>query len=67
MAFLDGAATDSSGGVGVCICISENHYLSIKLGCGRITNTRAELLALWALLYVSKEIRFPYLHVFGDS
>ena len=38
-----------------------------KLGCGSSTNTRAELLALWASLRVAKDIGLPYLHIFGDS
>ena len=67
MAFLDGAAADSTGGAGVCIWINEQHYFSLILGCGYITNTRVELLALWELLYIAKDIGLPYLHVFGDS
>ena len=67
MDFFDGATADSSGGASVYIWINEHHHLSIKLRCGRSTNTRVEGLALWALLYVSKEIGLPYLHVFGDS
>ena len=67
MAFFDGAVTNSIGGVGVCIWINEQHFLSIKLGCGHNTNTRAKLLALWALLYITKDIGLPYLYVFGNS
>ena len=67
MGFFNGPATDLSGGAGVYIWISDTHHLSIKLGCGRSTNTRAELLALWALLYISKEICLPHIHIFGDS
>ena len=67
MAFFDGAMTDSKGGTGVCIWINEQHFLEIKLGCGHNTNTRAELLALWALLFIAKDIGLPYLHVFGES
>ena len=67
MAFFDGAATDSIGGAGVCILINEQHLLSIKFGCEHSTNTRAELLALWELLYIAKDIGLPYLYVFGDS
>ena len=40
---------------------------SIKLGCGSSTYTRAELLALWASLYIAKDIGLPYLHIFGNS
>ena len=63
MGFFDGAATDSFGGARVCIFISESHHLSIKMSCGSCTNTRAELLALWALLHIAKEIGLPHLHV----
>ena len=55
------------GGADACIWLNEQHYLSIKLGCGHNTNTRAELLALWASLYIAKDIGLPYLHIFGDS
>ena len=30
-------------------------------------STRVELLALWASLYITKDIGLPYLHIFGDS
>ena len=30
-------------------------------------NTRPELLSPWALMYFSKEIAIPALHVYGDS
>ena len=65
--FFYGVVADSLGGVGVCIWLNEQHSLSIKLGCGHSTNTRAELLALWTSLYMAKDIRLPYLHIFGDS
>ena len=35
--------------------------------CGHSTNTRAKLLALWALLHFAKAIGIPTLHVYGDS
>ena len=46
MDFFDGDAVESIGGVGGCIWLNDQHYLSIKLGCGCSTNTRVELLAL---------------------
>ena len=46
---------------------SQDHYFSIKMGCGQSTNTRFELLALWALLVISKDFGLPSLHVCGDS
>ena len=55
------------GGVGICLWLNAFHFLPFKLGCGSCTNTRAELLALWASLRVTKNIGLPYLHIFGDS
>jgi len=67
MIFFDGAAANNMGGAGVCLWLNEQHLLAFKLGCGSCTNTRAELLALWASLRVAKDIGLPYLHIFGDS
>ena len=67
MDLFDGAIVDSKGGVGVCIWINEQHFIEMKLGYDLNTNTRVELLALWALLSIAKDIGFPYLHIFGDS
>ena len=55
------------GGVGIHLLISLVHLLCFKMGCGHNTNTRSELLALWALIYVPKELGISTLHVFGDS
>ena len=65
--FLDGAVAKSIGGAGTCLWLNDHHLLAFKLGCGSSTNTRAELLALWASLRVTKDIGLPYLHIFGDS
>ena len=67
MIFFDGAAAKNLGGAGFCLWLNEIHLLTFKLGCGRCTNTKAELLALWASLWVAKDIGLPYLHIFGDS
>ena len=37
------------------------------MGDGTCTNTKAELIALWDLLSVTKMMGIPYLNVFGDS
>ena len=37
------------------------------MGCGRCTNTKAEMMALWALLTVSKIMGIPLHSIFGDS
>ena len=65
--FLEGVAVDCLGGVGFFLALSNVHSLKFTLGCGQSTNTRAELLALWALLVVEKDMGLPSLHIFGDS
>ena len=65
--FFDGAAEGNNGGDGFVLLLSDSHTLDFSLGCGRSTNTRAELLALWALLVVSKHLGIPLLTIFGDS
>ena len=37
------------------------------MGCGRCTNTKSEMIALWALLTVSKIMGIPFHSIFGDS
>ena len=37
------------------------------MGCGRCTNTKSEMIALWALLTVSKIMGIPLHSIFGDS
>ena len=37
------------------------------MGCGKSTNTKYELMALWALLSVSKIMGIPLHSLFGDS
>ena len=49
--FFGGAAANLIGGAGILLLISQSHDFHIKMGCGKRTNTRAELMALWDLLY----------------
>ena len=49
------------------LLIIQSHFFCIKMGCGLVANTRAELLALLALMFFSKEIGISTLHVYGDS
>ena len=57
--FFDGAAAENIGGSGFVIFLSDSHYFSFSLGAGCSTNTRAELLALWAVLKVSLMMGLP--------
>ena len=47
--------------------LSDSQTINFTLGCGRSTNTRSELLALWALLAVTKQLGIPLLAIYGDS
>ena len=65
--FFDGAFANQTRGVGIFLSISRTHYFYIMLGCGKTTNARAKLLALWDLLFFTKEIGLPMLHIYGHS
>ena len=51
MGFFDGAAAAGKEGADILISISKVHSIHIKLGFVSSTNTKAELLDLWVLLY----------------
>ena len=65
--FFDGASITSSAGVGFCLFLKENHHLDFAIGIGCGTNTKAELLGLWALLKSSQMMRIPLVKIYGDS
>ena len=49
------------------IFINDSHFFNFSMGCGRSTNTRAELLALWAILRVGLLMGIPMQLIYGDS
>ena len=49
------------------IHLSASYSISFTLGCGISTNTRSELLALWALLVVTCHLGIPLITIYGDS
>ena len=65
--FFDGAANSSTAGIGYCIFLNENHRLEFALGVGQGSNTKAELLGLWAVLHSSQMMGIPLARIFGDS
>ena len=65
--FFDGVAAEHIGGVGFVIFLSVDHFFSFSMGYGSSSNTRAELLALWAIIRVSKLMGLPVHTIFGDS
>ena len=65
--FFDGASTNKTAGVGYNLYLNESHHYEFALGVGYGTNTKAELLGLWALLLSSHMMGIPLSHIFGDS
>ena len=65
--YFDGATPTNIGGVGIVLLISSSHFFHAKMGCGKITNTIAELLVVWTLLSFYAYIGNPMVLVFGDS
>ena len=65
--FFDGAAAENIGGSGYVIFINDSHFFSFSMGCGRSSNTRAELLACWGILSVSLLMGIPLQLIYGDS
>ena len=64
--FFDGAYSNNIGGVSFCLFLNESHSFEFSLGAGTCTNTKAELIALWALLLVTKMMGILLLNIFGD-
>ena len=56
-----------TAGAGLCIFLNSTHFLEFTVGVGYGTNTKEELLSLWALLQISHMMRIPLAHVYGDS
>ena len=54
-------------GGGIYIRFLGNQFFCVWLGCGKGSNTRVELIASWALLFVANFKRIALLQVYGDS
>ena len=65
--FFDGAFAKNVGGVGFYLFLNESHSFEFALGVGNCTNTKAELVGLWALMLTAEMMGIPTLNVFGDS
>ena len=65
--YFDGASNCMLAGVGFCIHLNDYHHLEFSLGVEQGTNTKVELLSLWALLLTSQMMGIPLSHVYGDS
>ena len=60
-------ASAKSGGIGFSLHLNETHSFEFVVGVGQCTNTKAELVGLWALLLTTHMMGIPSLQVFGDS
>ena len=65
--FFDGASISTAAGARYILFLSEKHHLDFALGVGRGSNTKAELMGLWALLKSSQMMSIPLVHIYGDS
>ena len=65
--FFDGASSSSAAGIGYCLYLNENHRLDFALGVGHGSNTKAELLGLWAFLHSSQMMGLTLAYIYGDS
>ena len=54
--FFDEAEKDGNYGTGMILRIDYSHSFKPRMGVGSGTNTFAELLALWGLLWFAKKI-----------
>lgn len=65
--FFDGAFQNLSCGCGAWLMLSPTCHYKIHWNRGRGTNTRAETIALWGLLWFSNQLYLEKLWVYGDS
>jgi len=65
--YFNGAIANSLGGAIFSLYLNHDHFFFCIIGSGPSTNTRDELLALWALLFIATSMGIPNLHVWGDS
>ena len=55
------------GGIGFILHLNESHSFEFAVGIGQCTNTKVELVGIWALLLTTQMMGIPSLQVFGDS
>jgi ribonuclease HI len=67
--WFDGAAQSDGlqSGAGGLLRISKNSYYSWTFNCGPGTNTRAELLGVWATLHLASRLNIEDIQIIGDS
>ena len=66
-AFFDVASNNGVCGGGIALYYSGFHFFLLKLGCGKRTNQRVELITLWGLLKYVVQTYILQLQIFEDS
>ena len=64
---FDGAAQGELSGGGGTISLVDGKIYHFKVGLGKGTNNRAELLSLWSLLWIARTLHISELEILGDS
>lgn len=69
LGFFNGALQDRGKKcvMGAIMKLRDNYVFKLRMGCGRGTNTRGELLGVWMFLYFSRRVTISPLHINGDS
>jgi ribonuclease HI len=67
--FFDGVAlaNGTNSGVGGVIKLNDTSSISWTCNCGPDTNTRVEILGVWATLHLASRLHIYNLQVMGDS
>lgn len=66
MRFFDGAAQQHICGCGFWLAISKELIFRAFYQGGRSTNIKAEVMALWGLLWFTTFLDVPLIHINGD-
>lgn len=67
MGFFDGDAQGNTCACGFLIVINADLTYRMLWNCGVGSNTKAEAVALWGLLWFNSFLGNPILHIYGDS
>ena len=67
MGFFDGVAQRNTCGCEFWIAISNELEYRIHWNAGSGTNTKAEAMALWGLLWFTNFFNIHDIHIYGDS
>ena len=64
---FDGAPQDGVCGIGMVLFIKQDHFINLWMRTGLGINTKAQLIALWGLLWFSRKRCILDIHIVGDS